>query len=140
MKQSLPECKELEKLLYTIHSPEIKDGRLLILMLLFLDSFGIEVNQTAAKWFKRVMKGSMKGRETIAIKVNRFNNEVRRTGWQAILQEVDVYFETNTEKTQLFIEKLAVLADKEATIKKPANFQLAVEFSKLGNIFDPVQN
>ena len=136
MKQSLPECKELEKLLYTVYSPEIKDGRLLILMLLFLDSFGIEVNQTAANWFKRVMKG----RETIAIKVNRFNNEVRRTGWQAILQEVDVYFETNTEKTQLFIEKLAVLADKEATIKKPANFQLAVEFSKLGNIFDPVQN
>ena len=111
------------------------DNQLLTLLLLLFDSFGIEINQSAASLIQLIMKGEV----SIATKIKRLNKEIGEGSFEAALIEVKGYRSPKTNTNQLFMKKLTELADRKASIKKPASFALALEFSKTGNIFAHVK-
>ena len=113
-------------------APDVSHNHTLMVTLLLFESFGIEVNQTAAALFRRVMRGDV----PLATKIKRLKKEIGQTSWEIGLEEVKGYRSPKTNTNQLFTKKLLELADSNTKLKKPAVFELVVAYSRNGPIYE----
>ena len=93
IKQTLPEFRTIQKYFAMSQDAQrVQNNRLLTLILLLFDSFGLEINNASAGLFQRIMRGDA----PLATKINRLNNEIGDVSWETASIEVKGYRSTKT--------------------------------------------